>query len=185
MSESLSSYRRSTLARMPSHVASLFFFLPPPAPASPWRRQSRTDAGRSPHGRVEVELELPRERREHDLAQVSRWLAPGEHDSFEDRDARVAEHELLADAASRAEPTAGGARAEGRVEGEVARFELGHGDAAHRQPYFSEKVSTVPGVGVEHLDQPLGELERRLDGVGETAAIVGAHDERSTTTEIE
>src|SRR5215207_6247226 len=50
MSESLSSYRRSTLARMPSQVASAFFFLPLPPPASPLRRQSRTDAGRSPHG---------------------------------------------------------------------------------------------------------------------------------------
>jgi excinuclease UvrABC ATPase subunit len=50
MSESLSSYRRSTLARIPSHVASPFFFLAVPPPASPWRRQSRTAFGSSPHG---------------------------------------------------------------------------------------------------------------------------------------
>ena len=52
------------------------------------------------------------------------------------------------------------------------------------QPYRSENSSTVPPSRVAHLDDAVGELERGLDRIGETAAILGAHDSRSTTTEM-
>ena len=70
-----------------------------------------------------------------------------------------------------------GAGAEGRVEREVARLELGHRDAADGTAVLLGEGLDRVGVGVDDLDEPFGELERRLDGVGEAAAIVGAHDE--------
>ena len=45
------------------------------------------------------------------------------------------------------------------------------------QPYFSENVSTDRVSALNDLDEALGELERRLERVGEAAAILGAHDE--------
>ena len=45
--------------------------------------------------RVEVELELTRQRRQHDLPQISARLAPRENHALENRDARIAEDELL------------------------------------------------------------------------------------------
>ena len=70
-----------------------------------------------------------------------------------------------------------GAGAERRVEGEVARLELGHRDAADGAAVLLGEGLDRARLGVEHLDEPFGELERRLDRVGEAAAIVGAHDE--------
>ena len=59
----------------------------------------------------------------------------------------------------------------------MARLELRHGDAADRAAVLLRKCLDGVGLGVEHLDQSFGELERGLDRVGEAAAIVGAHDE--------
>ena len=81
-------------------------------------------------GHVELELQLLRERGKDHPAQISVGLAPREHHALEERDARVAEHEFGARRAAGAESAARGAGAEGRVEREVARLELGHRDAA-------------------------------------------------------
>src|SRR6185295_2208727 len=82
--------------------------------------------------RVEVELELPRQRRQHDLPQIPARLSPWQDHSLENRDARVAEDELFAHLSSRAEAAALRARAKRRVEREVPRLELGERDAARR-----------------------------------------------------
>jgi hypothetical protein len=41
--------------------------------------------------RVEIELELSRQRRQHDPAQITLRLPPWQNDAFEDGDARVAQ----------------------------------------------------------------------------------------------
>src|SRR5207245_11803247 len=44
--------------------------------------------------RVQVELECAREAREHDLAEVPHGLAPRQDDTLENREARVAQHQV-------------------------------------------------------------------------------------------
>ena len=127
----------------------------------------------TPRG-VEVELELPCQRGQHDLAQVAGWLTPRQHHSLEDGDAWIAEHQLFAHATPRAEPTARGARAEGRVEREVPRLELRHRDATGRTTVLLGEGLETRVVRVEHFHEPFGQLERRLDRVGEATAI-GTH----------
>src|SRR5690606_11386666 len=62
----------------------------------------------SPRG-VELELELLGEAREDHAAQVAVRLAPREHHTLEDRDARITEDEVGRDFAARAESGARGA----------------------------------------------------------------------------
>jgi hypothetical protein len=135
--------------------------------------------------RVEVELELPRERGEHDLAQIPDGSPHGSTtpSRIEMRGSPSTSSSLTRRRVP--SPPQVGHAPKGELKEKWRGSSSGMEMPQTGQPYFSEKVSTVPVVGVEHLDEPLGELERRLDGVGETAAIVGAHDERSTTTEIE
>src|SRR3990172_2446726 len=80
------------------------------------------------HG--EVETQLLGEGRKDDAPEVAARLAPRENDALEDRDAGVGEGELLADFAAGAEAIALRAGAEGRVEGELTRLELGEREAA-------------------------------------------------------
>ena len=56
--------------------------------------------------RIQVELELTREGRQHHLAQIAGGLAPREHDALENGKARIAEDERLAHASPCAEATA-------------------------------------------------------------------------------
>src|SRR2546422_2615199 len=88
--------------------------------------------GQVPPGRVEVELEGARETRQDHFAQVPARLAPGKDHAFENREARVAEDEIGAHFALRAEARALGAGAERRVEGELPRLELGEREPARR-----------------------------------------------------
>src|SRR3989449_8190231 len=84
--------------------------------------------GQVPPGRVEVELEGARETRQDHFEQVPARLAPGKDHAFENREARVAEEEIGAHFALRAEARALGAGAERRVEGELPRLELGRSE---------------------------------------------------------
>ena len=59
----------------------------------------------------------------------------------------------------------------GRVEGEVARRELAETDPAVAAGHLLGELHHLVGVEEEELDDPLGELERRLDRLGETLAI--------------
>jgi len=88
-----------------------------------------------------------RERGEHHFPQIALGLAPGDDDPLEQRDPRVAEDELLAHPPARSQATARGTGAEGRVEGEVARLELGQRDAA-----LGAAVALREGVGLGGRD---------------------------------
>src|SRR5256885_11065689 len=61
--------------------------------------------------------------RQNNLSQIPLWLSPGDDHALQDRDARVAEDELLAHSSSRAETAAGGTGAERGVEGEMSRLD--------------------------------------------------------------
>ncbi len=139
--------------------------------------------------RVEVELELLRQRGEDGSAQMSGWLAPRQDHAFQDRDPAIAEDEILAHFHSRSEAAALLTGAERRVERELARLELRKRGTTFRAAVALGKdlAGGAPflGVAVEyHLHEPLGELQRSLDGVGEAPPVVGTnhqpiHDHRN------
>ena len=86
VSDSDSSYRRSTFASTPSHstiadaLRACRFAL-----AAVENRVAHALRQIAPR-RVEVELELTRQRRQHDLAQIPARLAPRQHHALENRD---------------------------------------------------------------------------------------------------
>src|SRR3569833_2187730 len=127
--------------------------------------------------RVQVELQLPRERRQHDLPQIAARLTPRNDHAFENRDARIAEDELLAHAAGRAESPARRTRAERRVEREVARLELRQRDPARRTPVALGEDLGRYGLRIRDFDDAVGQLQRGIDRIGEPATIFAAHDE--------
>ena len=71
------------------------------------------------------------------------------------------------------EPGAHRTGAVGRVEGEVARRELAETDAAVTARHLLRELHHLFGLEEEELDDPLGELERRLHRLGETLAVGG------------
>src|SRR5690606_4388717 len=73
---------------------------------------------------VRREAVVPREPGDDRAPQVTGGLAPGQDHALEQRDYRVADHELGADLLARAQPAARLARAVRRVERELARLEL-------------------------------------------------------------
>ena len=77
-----------------------------------------------------------------------------------------------------AESAAARAGAERRVEGELARLELGQRDAARRDSRSARRRAASRRSSCAHdLDDAVGELERRLERIGEAAAIFGANDQ--------
>ena len=148
-------------------------------PGAPWSSACCAAALMLAPGRVEVELERLGERREHDLAQVAGRLAPGQDHALEDRDAGIAEHQLGVHLAPGADAVAVGAGAERRVEGELARLELGEREcrtpgrrSARRSVTDSRSPGSVPYRTTSTT--PSASLERGLDRVGEPRAVVGA-----------
>ena len=127
--------------------------------------------------RVEIELELLGERRENRLAQMSARLAPRENHALENRDARVAEDELFGDFVLHAEAAAARARAEGRVERELPRLELGEREPARRAAVALGEELRRAGVVAHDVDDAVGQAKRRLERIGEPAAILGASDQ--------
>ena len=128
-------------------------------------------------GRIEIEPELFGESGENHFLQVAIRLSPRENHALEDADARIAEYQLFADFATRAESAAGGARTERRVEGEVTRFQLRKRDAALGTAVFLREEVRAPIVGPLHLDQSFGEFERGFDRIIEAPAIFRADDQ--------
>jgi hypothetical protein len=59
-------------------------------------------------------------------------LAPGRDGAVFEAERRVGDHEAFVEEQLHPEPVAGGAGAEGRVEGEQARLDLGDGEAGDR-----------------------------------------------------
>ena len=117
-------------------------------------------------GHVQFELELLRQAWQNHAAQIAVGLTPWEHDTFENRDAGIAQHQLGDGRAPRAKSAAGRARAKGRVEREVTRLELGQGDAAVRAAvFFTEELALAfiaAGIA-DNFDEPVGETQSRLE----------------------
>src|SRR6185436_5963410 len=102
---------------------------------------------------------------------------PRNDHALENRDARIAEDELLAHATACAEAAAFWTCPERRIEREVARLELGERDAAGGTAVsLGEELDNL-SFAVAHLDEPFGELERGLERIGESAPIRGTDDQ--------
>src|SRR4029078_4738416 len=127
--------------------------------------------------RVEIELDVTRERREHDLPQISARLSPGENHTLENRDARIAEDELFAHLPPRAESTAFRTGAERRVEREMSRLELGKRDSARRTAVPLGEHLLGAGLRVHDLDDAVRQLECGLDRIGTAAAGLRANQQ--------
>ena len=130
--------------------------------------------------RVEREVEVVGETDEQPLVVLVEALAlrrPRDDDALVDRELIVAQHEFDVDRHTGAEARARGARAEGRVEREGARFDLGQ---LKRVPVragelLAEALPCVVALFVDEVDlhDAAGEPERRLDRVGDAAEDVG------------
>ncbi len=84
------------------------------------------------------------------------------------------------DLAAGPEAVAVGARAEGRIERELARLQLRDAEPAHRAGVLlgeDHALGAPPTAVAHHLRHPFGGLERRLDAVGEALAVLGVHGE--------
>jgi len=141
--------------------------------------QNLLDRGRqiTPRG-IEIELVCLGERGQHHFPYISARLTPRQHDTLENRQTVVAQHELGVHLAPRAESRAVGTGTVGRVERELPRLELGQ-----RQPAFGTRIALGehPGpwaAGLTHdLDHAVGRFQRGLDRVGEPAAVPGTYDQ--------
>ena len=125
--------------------------------------------------RVQIELECAGQTRQDDLAHVAARLAPRQDHPFQDRQARVAQHQVGAHLASGAESRAVGARTERRIERELPRLELGQRQAARGAGIALGKERGR--AAAHHLHGPVRGLERRLDRVGEPRAVRPADHE--------
>ena len=160
----------SALAVFDAVLLARFLHAPcaPPVPIAARRAAAAGAPSRDslPHGVLRSKPELFASPGRIDLAHVAVGLPPRQHDAFENRDARIAEDELLADRARRAEPAARFARAEGRVEREVSRLEFRQRDAAHRAAVTLRKHFRDAGccaVVAHDFHQAFGQPQRRLD----------------------
>src|SRR5207237_10765231 len=107
--------------------------------------------------------ELLGETRQNHSFQIAVWPTPGQNHSLENPAARIAKNQLFADSAARAEPAAGWARTERRVERKMTGLELRQRDSALGTAVLLGEEMDAPIVGALHLDQSFGELECRLD----------------------
>ena len=130
-------------------------------------------------GGVQVELEGAGETWENDLAEIAAGLAPGEHHTFEQRQARVSQHELGIHLAPGPQPGTLGTRAERGVKRELARLELGQ-----REPARGTGVAlgeerrfraSRPSPVTRDFHSAVRSPERRLDRVRQAAAVGLAH----------
>src|SRR5450432_3650040 len=133
-------------------------------------QRARFRGKRTPR-RVEIELELLRQRGEDRLAQMPARLTPREDDALEDRDARVAEDELFGHFVLHAESAAARAGTEGRIERELPRLELGEREPARRAAVALGEELRGAGVVAHNVDDAVGEAERRLERVGQPAPV--------------
>src|SRR3954447_2967213 len=139
-------------------------------------------------GSCQIELEGFGQRRQHDLSQVAARLAPGEDDAFQDRDARIAQHQLGIHLAPGAHAVAIGAGAERRVERELPRLQLRERQAADRTGKALRKDDGFGGWPVrwtggrrsaisDDLYHAIGCLQRGLDRIVEPGAVAGPNHE--------
>ena len=122
--------------------------------------------------RVEIELELPGERRQHHFPEVALRLTPRDDHALEQRDSRISQDQLFADATSCPQATAGGARAKGRVERKVARLQLRQRDATHRAAISLREELDFLRVDVGDFDESFGQLDRGFDGIHESRTVL-------------
>ena len=94
-----------------------------------------------------------------------------------ERAAGIGHHEVGIDVEPGAEPVAGGAGAEGVVEGEQPGLDLLDGEARHRAGEARGKQGPPAAVGVLGDGQAVAGLERGLEAVGEAPGDVGRDDE--------
>ena len=128
-------------------------------------------------GLARVELVGGGQPGDHRAAQVPGWIPPGEHHPLHHREAGVAEQKLGVDLPARAQPAAVFARSEGRVEGELARFQFRQAGAAfHAGVVLAEEPGVVFAANPDP-DDALGGRQGGLDRVGEAAAVGVAHRE--------
>ncbi len=113
----------------------------------------------------------------HELVEEARACeVPGCQGSLGDRQRRVGHDELGIDLELRAESGAARARTVRRVEAEHARRHLGQ---RHAMLGTRELLGVQPSLAVDDrdLDEPVGELDRRLDRVGQSLAQIVLHHE--------
>ncbi len=126
--------------------------------------------------RLGIDVEGLRDRLDDLLDPAVRHLPVREQRPLGDGDALVGHDEARVDLARRAEAVAGRAGAVRAVEAEHAGLDLGQRDAAvHAGELLAEGERRA--VDDLDLDETLGELRRRLDGVGEAAAQPVLHHE--------
>ena len=101
---------------------------------------------------------------------------PGDERALGDGEARVGDEQVGVDLLLRAEAGAARAGAVRRVEGEDARLQLRQADAVLGA---GEALGERHRLAVDHVDrdEPVGELERRLDRVRQPVAQVVLHHE--------
>src|ERR1051325_8374827 len=136
--------------------------------------------------RVELELVLSGEGGKQNLPQMAARFPPRENHALQNRDTRITEQQLLGHATARPQAAARRAGAERRIEGEVARLELRERDAAYGASELLREELDVTGsfaalrmartrTRASHLRNPVGQLERGLEGICETRAILSLH----------
>ncbi len=137
----------------------------------------------APRG-LEREPEVACETVEQLLVVVEEPLAlrgPRDDDALGDAQVVVGEQQGLVDGHARSQAGAFGARAEGRVEREGPRFDLGEldGVAVGAGQLLAERPPRLWPREVDEvdLDEPVGEPERRLERVGQPAEDVGTGHE--------
>ena len=125
---------------------------------------------------VERYVEALRDRQDERLEEVGAGHVPRLQRTAFDRHRRVGLHQLRIELRQRAETVAVGARAVRAVEGEHSRRELGE---RHAVIGAGEALGERQRLAVDHRDveQPVGELERGLDRVGQAAAQIVLEDE--------
>ena len=135
-------------------------------------------------GRVDVEAAQLGDARDQPLEVLEPSSAPGGQGALGQGQAGVGHHEVGIDLEAGAESGAGRAGPVGRVEGEVARGELGEADAAVGAGHLLGILHQFVAVDEEEGDQTLGQLEGGLHRLGE-ALTVGALDGEAVEDDVD
>ena len=108
---------------------------------------------------------------------LARRIGPRRDRALAERQPVVRHHHLRIEEHLYAEAIAGRAGALRRVEGEQARLDLLDGEAGDRAGEARREDRALAVVGVLRDGEAFGEIERRLDRIGQAIAEVGAHDD--------
>jgi len=124
---------------------------------------------------LQIEARVARERLHH-LEVVGVAPVPAAHRAPGDAQLRVRDDALGVEELARAQPVAGLAGADGVVERKQSRFHLGHRVAAFRAGEL-RREGEVGALRLVHPGQPgeaVGEIQRRLERLGQAQPLVGA-----------